>query len=283
VLDFLIALRHQHGLKDSTVNQAACAPSALIRSPPPAPSPFRFATGPSLRSSPSRAWPPALGSSGSISGATGRRGARSSFGSLGSPPSLGLRPACRQPTLRLPRRRCCREEQLPNVLSREEVARFLGAVRVGRFRAMFTVMYHCGLRLGEKHRGAEVFWTERSEARGVKAAGGRPESNHPAQARPHRRIPPRAAGRGRQRAQGPRDSGLRRASDPPALLLEAPSQSRVDVSRAGTRLDGQGHQPGLGPAPVRYSPSRCPPTCGACANSNPTSSTTSCCARPPTR
>ncbi len=35
------------------------------------------------------------------------------------------------------------------MLSRDEVARFLGAVRVGRFRAMFTLMYHCGLRLGE--------------------------------------------------------------------------------------------------------------------------------------
>ena len=32
-----------------------------------------------------------------------------------------------------------RDEQLPNVLSRDEVARFLGAVRVVRFRAMFTL------------------------------------------------------------------------------------------------------------------------------------------------
>jgi integrase len=42
-----------------------------------------------------------------------------------------------------------RVEQLPNLLSRDEVARFLGSVRSGRFRAMFTLMYHCGLRLGE--------------------------------------------------------------------------------------------------------------------------------------
>lgn len=42
-----------------------------------------------------------------------------------------------------------REEQLPNVLSRQEVERLLGAVRSGRFRAMFVLMYHCGLRLGE--------------------------------------------------------------------------------------------------------------------------------------
>lgn len=42
-----------------------------------------------------------------------------------------------------------RPQQLPNVLSREEVGHFLGSVREGRFRAVFTVMYHCGLRLGE--------------------------------------------------------------------------------------------------------------------------------------
>ena len=42
-----------------------------------------------------------------------------------------------------------RDEQLPNVLSREEVARFLASVRQGRFLAVFTLMYHCGLRLGE--------------------------------------------------------------------------------------------------------------------------------------
>ena len=45
-----------------------------------------------------------------------------------------------------------REEQLPNVLSREEVARFLASVRQGRFLAVFTLMYHCGLRLGEVTR-----------------------------------------------------------------------------------------------------------------------------------
>src|SRR5690606_30412565 len=116
-----------------------------------------------------------------------------------------------------------------------EVARFLAAVRVGRFRAMFTLMYHCGLRLGEKHRGTEVFWTERSGARRVKAAGGRPESNDPAQARAHRFLAAGAAGRGRQGAQGPRGARFRRAPRTPARLLEAPPQSRVDVPRARSR------------------------------------------------
>lgn len=89
VLDFLIALRHERGLKDSTVNQAACALRGF----------YRDHLGRDWR-----AWS-----------------------------KIKIR----------------REEQLPNVLSRDEVAKFLGAVRVGRFRAMFTLMYHCGLRLGE--------------------------------------------------------------------------------------------------------------------------------------
>ena len=42
-----------------------------------------------------------------------------------------------------------REEQLPNIISREEVARLLSGVHQGRFRAVFTLMYHCGLRLSE--------------------------------------------------------------------------------------------------------------------------------------
>jgi len=42
-----------------------------------------------------------------------------------------------------------REEPLPHVLSREEVATLLGTFRQGRFRAVFTTIYHCGLRLGE--------------------------------------------------------------------------------------------------------------------------------------
>lgn len=89
VLDFLIALRNDRGLKDSTINQAVCA----IRSF------FRDHLGRDWK-----AWS-----------------------------KIKIR----------------REEQLPNVLSRAEVERFLSSVRSGRFRAMFTLMYHCGLRLGE--------------------------------------------------------------------------------------------------------------------------------------
>jgi integrase len=89
VLDFLVALRHERELRDSTINQAACALRGF----------YRDHLGRDWQ-----AWS-----------------------------KIKIR----------------REEQLPNVLSRDEVAKLLGAVRVGRFRAMFTLMYHCGLRLGE--------------------------------------------------------------------------------------------------------------------------------------
>jgi integrase len=42
-----------------------------------------------------------------------------------------------------------REEQLPNIISREEMEKLLGSIREGRWRALFTVMHHCGLRLSE--------------------------------------------------------------------------------------------------------------------------------------
>ena len=42
-----------------------------------------------------------------------------------------------------------REEPLPHVLTRAEVALLLSTVRDGRYRAFFTVMYQCGLRLSE--------------------------------------------------------------------------------------------------------------------------------------
>lgn len=89
VLDFLISLRQERKLKDSTVNQALCALRAF----------YRDHLG--------RQWK-----------------------------------GWSQIKIR-------REESLPNVLSQREVAQFLGSVREGRFRALFTLMYHCGLRLGE--------------------------------------------------------------------------------------------------------------------------------------
>lgn len=42
-----------------------------------------------------------------------------------------------------------RDEPLPHVLTREEVARLLGTFRDGRYRAYFTLVYQCGLRMSE--------------------------------------------------------------------------------------------------------------------------------------
>ncbi|MEM7603481.1 MAG: site-specific integrase [Verrucomicrobiota bacterium] len=42
-----------------------------------------------------------------------------------------------------------REEPLPHVLTRQEVDLLLRTFRDGRYRAYFTTVYHCGLRLGE--------------------------------------------------------------------------------------------------------------------------------------
>jgi integrase len=43
-------------------------------------------------------------------------------------------------------------ESLPWVLSIEEVAAVIAAARLKRFRVLFTLIYHCGLRLGESLR-----------------------------------------------------------------------------------------------------------------------------------
>ena len=42
-----------------------------------------------------------------------------------------------------------RREPLPTVLTREEVGRVLACVHEGRFRAVLSLVYHCGLRLSE--------------------------------------------------------------------------------------------------------------------------------------
>ena len=42
-----------------------------------------------------------------------------------------------------------REELLPNIISRGEMEQLLGSIRQGRWRALFTLMHHCGLRLSE--------------------------------------------------------------------------------------------------------------------------------------
>jgi site-specific recombinase XerD len=48
--------------------------------------------------------------------------------------------------------RIAQPEVLPLVLTREEVARVLDAVREPRFRTCLRLMYHCGLRVGEAVR-----------------------------------------------------------------------------------------------------------------------------------
>jgi len=48
--------------------------------------------------------------------------------------------------------RVVKPEVLPIVLSRAEVKMLLSAVREPRFRAALTLMYHCGLRVGETVR-----------------------------------------------------------------------------------------------------------------------------------
>ncbi|MGE5463267.1 MAG: tyrosine-type recombinase/integrase, partial [Syntrophothermus sp.] len=50
----------------------------------------------------------------------------------------------------LPKRHCLRQPQrLPRPVSEQELRRFFGAVDDVRDRAMFTMMLHCGLRIGE--------------------------------------------------------------------------------------------------------------------------------------
>jgi site-specific recombinase XerD len=45
-----------------------------------------------------------------------------------------------------------REQPLPTVLAREEVAQLLGTVRCDRFRTILRLIYHCGLRIREACR-----------------------------------------------------------------------------------------------------------------------------------
>jgi integrase/recombinase XerD len=48
--------------------------------------------------------------------------------------------------------RCAPPQSLPLVLAREQVAALLGAVREPRYRAVLTLIYHTGLRVGEAVR-----------------------------------------------------------------------------------------------------------------------------------
>lgn len=42
-----------------------------------------------------------------------------------------------------------REDPLPHILTRAEISKLLGTFRDGRYRAYFTLVYHCGLRMSE--------------------------------------------------------------------------------------------------------------------------------------
>jgi integrase len=45
-----------------------------------------------------------------------------------------------------------RDQPLPVVLTREETRRLLGSIRSGRFKAVLSLIHHCGLRVGEAVR-----------------------------------------------------------------------------------------------------------------------------------
>jgi integrase len=67
-----------------------------------------------------------------------------------------------------------REELLPNIISREQMVTLLGSIREGRFRALFTLMHHCGLRLSEcTHLKPGHIDGERGVVRVVNGKGGK--------------------------------------------------------------------------------------------------------------
>ncbi len=67
-----------------------------------------------------------------------------------------------------------REEQLPNIISRDRMTLLLGSIREGRWRALFTLMHHCGLRLSEcTHLKPGHLDAQRRVLRVIKGKGGR--------------------------------------------------------------------------------------------------------------
>ena len=68
-----------------------------------------------------------------------------------------------------------REDPLPHVLTRGEVARLLGTFRDGRYRAYFTLVYQCGLRMSEAlHIRPKDIDGERQVLRVLHTKGGKP-------------------------------------------------------------------------------------------------------------
>ena len=68
-----------------------------------------------------------------------------------------------------------REEPLPHILVREDVALLLRTFRDGRYRAYFTLVYHCGLRMSEAlHIHPKDIDTQRNVLRVKHTKGGKP-------------------------------------------------------------------------------------------------------------
>jgi len=68
-----------------------------------------------------------------------------------------------------------REEPLPHVLVREDVARLLRTFRDGRYRAYFTLVYQCGLRMSEAlHIRPRDIDSKRMVLRVTHTKGGKP-------------------------------------------------------------------------------------------------------------
>lgn len=67
-----------------------------------------------------------------------------------------------------------RDEPLPHVLTRNEVAKLLGTFRDDRYRTYFTLVYHCGLRMSEAlHIKPMHIDSGRMVVRVVKGKGGK--------------------------------------------------------------------------------------------------------------
>jgi len=67
-----------------------------------------------------------------------------------------------------------RTPPLPTVLTREEVRTLMGCVKVSRFRAVFSLIYHCGLRVGEACRiKPQDIDARRGVIRNLNAKGGK--------------------------------------------------------------------------------------------------------------
>lgn len=119
-----------------------------------------------------------------------------------------------------------RTESLPVVLGQEEVARILGSLREPRFRTCLTLIYHCGLRVGE---AVALEVTDIQSARGVLHIRG-------AKGRKERLVPIAPAMIEQLRA-------FWRTHRNPRWLFPSPGRNwRFDSQQLGTRLkEAPGH------------------------------------------